>query len=83
METKAFEIFEEEVFVSNVTEELHWRVQQREFNVHGSQIVVGEREMGEEVQTIDVAGLKFQEGKTTKWSSHKAWKWMASAVQEE
>lgn len=42
--------------------------------------MVGEREMGEEVQTIDVAGLKFQEGKTTKWSSHKARKWMASAV---
>lgn len=44
--------------------------------------MVGEREMGEEVQnrTIDVAGLKFQEHKTNKWSSHKARKWMASAV---
>lgn len=53
-----------------------------DFNAHGSQIVVGERDMGGEVQnrTIDVAGLKFQAGKTNKGSSCKARKWMASAT---
>lgn len=53
-----------------------------DFNAHGSQIVVGEREMGGQVQnrTIDVAGLKFQEGKTNKGSSCKAKKWMASTT---